>query len=415
MDQNTRTIEKSVGKPVHLEFRETTKPHRSPRRWWWWVGGLVLCAGVYGWFLNSHTNQEVIKAPSVPVAASFVKSGNLDVYLNQIGTVTPFATVTVKSRIAGQIMKIDFKEGQLVNAGDLLVNIDPSPYEAQLAQFEGQLARDQATLANAKVTLERYRYLFKTGIIASQDADNQEALYRQALGTVQNDQGMIAGVKINLAYCRIVSPVQGRVGLRQVDVGNYVVSSQNLVVVTQLQPISVVFSIPEDDIPEVVNDIRDGHQVPVVAWNRDFSKKIGTGFLLTFDNQVDENTGTVKLRAQFPNPDYALFPDAFVNATMPVKTIQNAMMVPTAAIQSGAQQSFVYIVQPNSTVVQRQVTVGPSQGDVTAITKGVSVGEKVVTDGLDKLQPGTKVVVQMDNSNSGQANSNSSAVAASGG
>jgi len=416
MDQNTRTIEESVGKTVHLKFRDTTKPDRKPSRWWLWVGGFVLCAGVYGWFMQAGTNQTVVKAPGVPVAASIVKSGNLDVYLNQIGTVTPFATVTIKSRIAGQIMKIDFKEGQLVKAGDLLVNIDPSPYEAQLAQYEGQLARDQATLANAKVTLDRYRYLYKTGIIASQDSDNQEALYRQALGTVQNDQGMIAGVKVNLSYCRILSPIEGRVGLRQVDVGNYVVSSQNLVVVTQLQPISVVFSIPEDNIPEVVNDMRDGRQVPVVAWNRDFSKKIGDGFLLTFDNEVDENTGTVKLRAQFPNPDYALFPNAFVNATMPVKTIENAMLVPTAAIQSGAQQSFVYIVQPNNTVAQRQVTVGPAQGDLTAITKGVSVGEKVVTDGLDKLQPGTKVVVQMDNSNSGsQANSNPGAVAASGG
>src|ERR1700683_77874 len=411
MHQETRTI----GGTTRLEFSDTTKPDRRPSRWGWYVAGFVLCAGLYGWFIHSGTNQSVVKARSVRVAASLVRSGNLDVYLNQIGTVTPFATVTIKSRIAGQIMKIDFREGQLVKAGDLLVNIDPSPYEAQLAQYEGQLARDQATLANAKVTLDRYRYLYKTGIIASQDSDNQEALYRQALGTVQNDQGMIAGVRINLAYCRIISPVQGRVGLRQVDVGNYVVSSQNLVVVTQLQPISVVFSIPEDNIPEVVNDMRDGHQVPVVAWNRDFSRKIGDGFLLTFDNEVDENTGTVKLRAQFPNPDYALFPNAFVNATMPVKTIENAMLVPTAAIQSGAQQSFVYIVQPNNTVAQRQVTVGPAQGDLTAITKGVSVGEKVVTDGLDKLQPGTKVVVQMDNSNSGQANSNSGAVAASGG
>jgi multidrug efflux system membrane fusion protein len=414
MDQNHMNQE-TIGGSTHLEFRDTTKPDRRPSRWRLWLGGFVLCAGVYGWFLHSGRTPTVIKAPSVPVAASFVKTGNLDVYLNQIGTVTPFATVTIKSRIAGQIIKIDFKEGQLVKAGDLLVSIDPSPYEAQLAQAEGQFARDQATLANAKVTLERYRYLYKTGIIASQDADNQEALYRQALGTVQNDQGMIAGVKINLAYCRIISPVQGRVGLRQVDVGNYVVSSQNLVVVTQLQPISVVFSIPEDDIPEVVNDMRDGRQVPVVAWNRDFSKKIGTGSLLTFDNQVDENTGTVKLRAQFANPDYALFPDAFVNATMPVKTIQNALLVPTAAIQSGAQQSFVYVVQPNSTVVQRQVTVGPSQGDLTAITKGVTEGEKVVTDGLDKLQPGTRVVVQMDNSSPGQTTSNLGAVAASGG
>jgi membrane fusion protein, multidrug efflux system len=411
MDHNEQTMEK----PAHLEFRETAKPERTPGRWWLWVGGLVLCAGVYGWFMHSGSNHAVVKVPSVPVAASFVRKGNLDVYLNQIGTVTPFATVTVKSRIAGQITKIDFKEGQLVKAGDLLVNIDPSPYEAQLAQYQGQLARDQATLANAKVTLERYRYLFKTGIIASQDADNQEALYRQALGSVENDQGMIAGVKVNLGYCRIESPIQGRVGLRQVDVGNYVVSSQNLVVVTQLQPISVVFSIPEDNIPEVVSDMHDGHQVPVVAWNRDFTKKIGTGFLLTFDNEVDQNTGTVKLRAQFANPDYALFPDAFVNATMPVKTIENALLVPTAAIQSGPQQSFVYVVQPDNTVIQRQITTGPSQGDLTSVTKGVSVGEKVVTDGLDKLQPGTRVVVQMDNSNSNQPVLNPGNVAGSNG
>jgi multidrug efflux system membrane fusion protein len=185
-------------------------------------------------------------------------------------------------------------------------------------------------------------------------------------------------------------------------------------VVTQLQPISVVFSIPEDDIPEVAKDMSGASHVPVVAWNRDFSKKIATGFLLTFDNEVDENTGTVKLRAQFPNPDYALFPDAFVNATMPVRALQNALLVPTAAIQSGAQQAFVYVVLPNNTVAQRQVTVGPSQGDLSAITKGVTAGEKVVTDGLDKLQPGTRVVVEMDNSNP-PTNSTSGALASNGG
>lgn len=399
MDQNTRTIRESTSS----EFRQTAaldqETERSPRRWGLWLAAFaVLCIGVYGWSLHSRANKPVMKVPTVPVSAGIVKSGNLDIYLNQIGTVTPFATVTVKSRISGQITKIDFKEGQLVNAGDLLVNIDPSPYQAQLDQYEGQLARDQATLANAKVTLERYGTLFKDGVIARQDLDNQEALYRQALGTVENDRGVIAGVKVNLSYCRIVSPIKGRVGLRLVDMGNYVQATDSVVVIAQLQPISVIFSIPEDNIPEVVNDMHSGRQVPVTAWNRDFSKKIATGFLLTFDNEIDENTGTVKLRAQFANPDYALFPDQFVNASLLVKTVQDALLVPTAAIQSGAQGSFVYVVQPNSTVVQRQVKVGPTQGDLTAIAKGVSAGDKVVTDGLDKLQPGTKVAVRMDSS-----------------
>jgi multidrug efflux system membrane fusion protein len=242
--------------------------------------------------------------------------------------------------------------------------------------------------------------LFKSGVIARQDLDNQEALYRQALGTVENDQGMIAGVKVNLAYCRIVSPIKGRVGLRLVDLGNYIQAADSVVVITQLQPMSVIYSVSQDNIPEVVSDMHDGHQVSVAAWNRDFTKKIATGFLLTLDNEVDQNTGTVKLRAQFPNSDYALFPDEFVNASMLVKTLQDALLVPTAAIQTGAQGSFVYVVQPNNTVVQRPVTVGPAQGDLTAIVKGVNAGDKVVTDGLDKLQPGTKVVVRMD-SNSG--------------
>jgi membrane fusion protein, multidrug efflux system len=397
MDQNTRTIREST----RSEFRETAEMHReterSPRRWWLWLAALgVLCVGVYGWSLLGGANKPVIKVPTVPVSASLVKNGNLNIYLSQVGTVTPFNTVTVKSRIAGQIMKIDFKEGQLVNAGDLLVNIDPSPYEAQLHQYEGQLARDEATLANAKVTLERYQVLFKTGVIARQDLDNQEALYHQAIGTVETDRGVIAGVKVNLSYCRIISPIKGRVGLRLVDLGNYVQPTDSVVVITQLQPISVIFSIPEDDIPEVVSDMRDGHQVFVAAWNRDFSKKIANGFLLTFDNEVDQNTGTVKLRAQFANPDYGLFPDQFVNASMLVKTVQDALLVPTAAIQTGGQGSFVYVVQPNNTVEQRQVTVGPAQGDQTTIAKGVKAGDKVVTDGLDKLQPGTKVVVRMD-------------------
>jgi membrane fusion protein, multidrug efflux system len=415
MDHNTRTIEGSAGS----EFREAAALHRetdgTPNRWWLWLAGLgVICIVAYGVFLHGRANKPVMKAPTVPVAASVVRSGDLNLYLNQIGTVTPFNTVTVKSRIAGQILKVDFTEGQIVNAGALLVNIDPSPYEAQLDQYEGQLARDQATLANAKITLDRYRVLFKSGVIARQDLDNQDALYRQAIGTVENDRGMIAGVKVNLGYCRIVSPIKGRVGLRQVDPGNYVQPTDSVVVITQLQPMSVIFSIPQDDIPEVVNDMSGDRKVPVVAWNRDFSKKVATGFLLTFDNQIDQNTGTVKLRAEFPNTDYALFPDEFVNASMLVKTIQDALLVPTPAIQSGAQGSFVYVVQPNNTVAQRQVTVGPAQGDLSAIEKGVNQGDKVVTDGLDKLQPGTKVIFRMDPNSGAGASATRAGVATPG-
>jgi membrane fusion protein, multidrug efflux system len=403
MEQDTRTVLDQMG----TKFRDTAahqETDRRPSRWWLWLAIVAVAGiGVYGWSMHSAT-KPVMKPPVVPVSASVVKSGPLNIYINQIGTVTPFNTVTVRSRIAGEITKIDFTEGETVEAGQLLVNIDPSPYAAQLKQYEGQLARDQATLANAKLTLDRYRVLYKSGVIAIQDLNNQQALYRQALGTIENDEGMIAGVKVNLGYCRIVSPIKGRVGLRQIDLGNYVQPTQSLVVITQLQPISVIFSIPEDDIAEVVKDTRSDQRVQVIAWNRDFTRKISTGFLLTFDNEVDQNTGTVKLRAQFPNADYALFPDEFVNASLLVKTLQDATLVPTASIQSGGQGSFVYVVQPNATVTQRQVTLGPAQGDFTAIAKGVVPGDKVVTDGLDKLQPGTRVAVRMESNSTTNSN-----------
>jgi len=334
-------------------------------------------------------------APPIPVSATRAQLGNLEIYLSQIGTVTPLATVTVRSRVAGQILQLNFKEGQQVEANQPLFEIDPRPYQAQLAQSEGQLARDRATLANAKITYERYQALFQRGVIARQELDNQQALYRQAGGAIEADQGQIDAVKINLAYCTVVSPIQGRIGLRQVDLGNYVQSTDALVVITQLQPISVLFSIAEDQIPTIVKDLSAG-PVPVQAWNRDFSKQLADGVLSTFDNQVDQATGTVKLRAQFSNDDYSLFPEQFVNARLLVKTLRNAVLAPTAAVQRAQQGSYVYVVEPNQTVIRQSVTVAATQGDVTAIKEGLQPGAIVITDGLDKLQPGSKVAARIE-------------------
>jgi multidrug efflux system membrane fusion protein len=320
----------------------------------------------------------------------------MNIYLNQIGTVTPLATVTVRSRVAGQILSVNFKEGQTVKANQSLFEIDPKPYQAQLEQYEGQLARDQATLANARTTLQRYHALFAQGVIANQDLDNQQALYRQAQGAIENDEGLIESVKVNLAYCHVLSPLTGRIGLRLVDPGNYVQATDNLVVVTQLQPISVIFSVPEDNIQAIMKEMNGGDSVPVQVWNRDFSTRLAEGFLLTFDNEVDQSTGTVKLRAQFANEDNELFPNQFVNAKLLLSTLHDAILVPTAGVQRTQQGSYVYVVKADKTVERQSVVVGPTQGDTTAIKSGLNAGDIVVTDGLDKLQPGNQVVVRMD-------------------
>jgi membrane fusion protein, multidrug efflux system len=376
-------------------------------RWWLWLAAIcALGAGLYVWATHGSSPKGPPVTPAVPVSAILAKQGDLDIYLNQIGTVTPFATVTVRSRVAGQILKLGFKEGQGVDAGQLLFNIDSGPYQAQLVQYEGQLARDKATLTNARITLERYRSLLHQGVIARQDLDNQQALYDQARGLIENDQGLIDGVNVNLAYCRVVAPIKGRIGLRQVDLGNYVQATDALVVITQLQPISVIFSVPEDDLEEIITDMNGG-QVAVQAWDRDFSKQLANGFLLTFDNEIDQTTGTVKLRAQFANDNYALFPNQFVNARLLVSTLHNMVLVPTAAVQRTQQSAYVYVVQPNKTVARSTVVVSATQADITAIEKGLQTGQVVVTDGLDKLQSGSKVTVRMDSGTSAPAAGNS--------
>ncbi|HUO05765.1 MAG TPA: MdtA/MuxA family multidrug efflux RND transporter periplasmic adaptor subunit [Candidatus Binataceae bacterium] len=375
------------------------------RSWRMWLAGVaVLGFSVYFVMTRAGTNHDpaaeaspVVAPRGVAVSASAVRVGDLDRYLTAIGMVTPFNTVTVKSRVDGELVKVNFTEGQLVKQGDLLAEIDPRPFQVQLTQAEGQLARDKATLLNAKILLDRDRELFQQKVIARQDLDNQQSLVGQYEGTILADQGAVDSAKLQLAYSQITSPITGRVGLRLVDHGNIVhaADTQGLAVITQLQPITVIFSIPEDDLPRVLAAMKGGTPLAVDAYDRELKQKLATGTLLTLDNQIDQTTGTVRLKAQFPNDDNSLFPNQFVNARLMVDTIHNAILVPAAAVQRSPQGSYVYAIKPDNTVETRNVTVVASQGETAAITGNLKAGEIVVTDGVDKLQPGTHVNVQL--------------------
>jgi membrane fusion protein, multidrug efflux system len=377
---------------------------RGRRRWRWAILaaiGAAAAAGGWYWYAKAPAAEPPSAgkgradqaARPLPVVAAAARKGSIDVYLNALGTVTPRNTVVVRARVDGELMRVLFKEGQIVKAGEPLAEIDPRPFQVQLTQAQGQMAKDQALLKNAQLDLERYRTLLAQDSIAKQQVDTQEALVRQYEGTVQSDQGAIDNAKLQLTYSRVTAPIAGRVGLRQVDAGNVVHASDanGLVVITELQPITVLYPIPEDNVQRVMARFATGAAVAVEAWDRDMKTKLATGRLVTIDNQIDTTTGTVKLRAEFGNENLALFPNQFVNVRMLVETQADAILIPSAAIQRGSPGTFVYVVKDDLTATVTPVKLGPVQGEITAVASGLAPGANVVTDGADKLREGAKV------------------------
>jgi multidrug efflux system membrane fusion protein len=333
--------------------------------------------------------------PPIPIAATSVKLGDIDIYLDALGTVTPVYTVTVASRVAGELTEVRFKEGQIVKKNELLAVVDPRPYTAALLQAQGQLSRDDASLKNARIDLTRYENSFKEHAIPQQQLATQQATVDQDEGTVKLDQGNLAAAQVNVDYTRIVSPIDGRVGLRNVDPGNIVPANgtTGIAVITQLQPITVIFTIAEDSLGDVTEQMATGRTLAVKALDRTKQKEIADGTLITVDNQINTTTGTVRARATFPNTHSELFPNQFVNARLLVKTLTQVNLVPEAAIQRNNDAAFVYVIQPDNTVKSQDIKILATEADVSAVT-GVTANQQLVTDGFDKLQNGSKIVIR---------------------
>jgi len=378
------------------------------------IGGLVAALLVVGFLASCSRDQKNAKAsapmPPVPVGVASVQQRDFPVYLTGLGSVTAFNTVSLKTRIDGQILQVNFQEGQDVKQGELLIQIDPRPYEVALQTAEANLQRDEAQLKNAQVQYARMKALYAGGVIAKQDLDTQEASFGQYEGTIAADKAAIDNAKLNLFYTKITSPINGRIGLRQVDIGNYVTaaSGSSMAVITQMHPIAIIFTLPEDQLQEVRQRMQQG-ALAVDVYSRDDQTKLSTGKLLTIDNQIDQSTGTARLKAVFENPDNSLWPNQFVNVHLLLETRKDAITMPVRAVQRGPQGTFVYLVDDKNTVQVRPVQLSLTQGNVAVVASGLQPGERVVTDGQEKLQAGSRVAPQ------GPANQSKNTLASEGG